>query len=213
MLTRFPQGAKAGIVLLHGRGGSAEDILSLLDHAGLSQVAAVAPEAPGNSWWPTSFLAPTAQMEPFVTAGLQAVKSAVDALRVLGLSNQSIWLAGFSQGACLALEAFARQAVWGGAGLAGVFGFSGGLIGTADAGAPDARLMGHPDKRLTYPPLDGRVWISVHERDPHIPLKRVQDSITTLQAAGAEVQSKVYPGPGHALLPPDITALRASLTD
>lgn len=210
MLTRFPQGAKAGIVLLHGRGGSAHDILSLLDHAGLAQVAATAPEAPGNSWWPTSFLAPTAQMEPCVTAGLQAVASAVDALRTQGLSNQSIWLAGFSQGACLALEAFARQAEWGGAGLAGVFGFSGGLIGTADAGAPNAQLMGHPDKRLSYPALGGRVWISVHERDPHIPLKRVQDSISALQTAGASVQSHIYPGPGHTLLTPDIAALRAA---
>ena len=31
--------ATAGIVLLHGRGGSAADILSLMDHAALPQVA------------------------------------------------------------------------------------------------------------------------------------------------------------------------------
>jgi predicted esterase len=210
MLTRFPKGAKAGIVLVHGRGGSARDILSLLDHAGLPQVAAAAPEAQGNSWWPTSFLAPAAQMAPFVAAGIRAVKASVDALRDQGLPLDRIWLAGFSQGACLALEVFARQADWGGAGLAGVFGFSGGLIGTVDADAPDARLMGHPDKALAYPPLGGKVWISVHERDPHIPLKRVQDSIAALKSAGAEVQSQVYPGPGHTLLPPDIAALRAA---
>jgi phospholipase/carboxylesterase len=211
MLTRFPKGAQAGIVLLHGRGGSARDILSLLDHAALPDIGAAAPEAPGNSWWPTSFLAPTAQMEPFVTAGLRAVAAAVNALRDQGLPIDRIWLAGFSQGACLALEAFARQADWGGVGLAGVFGFSGGLVGTADAGPPDARLMGQPDKALSYPALSGQAWISVHERDPHIPLKRVQDSIAALQSAGAAVQSQIYPGPGHAILSPDIVALRAAL--
>lgn len=217
MPTRLPKGARAGIVLLHGRGGSAPDILSLLDHAALPQIAAAAPQAPGNSWWPTSFLAPTAAMAPFVAAGLHAVAAGVETLRNAGLAPHQIWLAGFSQGACLALEAFARQADWGGAGfadngLAGVFGFSGGLIGTGDTGDSCHDLMGQADKVFEYPPVNGRVWISVHERDPHIPLRRVQDSATALQRAGASVQLRVYPGLGHAILPPDIAALQEALT-
>jgi predicted esterase len=66
--------ARAGIVLAHGRGGSAADILGLLAHAALPDVAAIAPEAPGQSWWPTSFLAPMARMEPFVATGLAALR-------------------------------------------------------------------------------------------------------------------------------------------
>jgi predicted esterase len=164
--------ARAGIVLVHGRGGSAADILGLMAHAALPDVAAIAPEAPGRSWWPTSFLAPMAQMEPFVGAGLAALREAVARLEADSLPRGRIWLAGFSQGACLALESFARD----GAGLAGVFAMSGGLVGRADApGGPQPALYGHAPKRLAYPGRrDGaQVWISVHKRAAHIPLQRV----------------------------------------
>ena len=208
MIARLPKGATRGLVMLHGRGGSAADSLSLLDHAALPDVAAVAPEAPGNSWWPSSFLAPAAQMEPFVQGGLASVAGAVATLEQAGVARSAIWLCGFSQGACLALEAFARQGI----GLAGVFALSGGLVGSGDHGSPSPALYGHADKRLTYPGhRQGRVWISVHERDPHIPLKRVQDSATALRALGATVQVQVYPGAGHAVMREDITALRRHL--
>ncbi len=208
MITRHIPGAEVGIVLLHGRGGSGDDILSLLDHAGLAEVAAVAPEAMGHSWWPTSFLAPIAQMEPHVARGLAAVSQGIDALIGQGLARDAIWLGGFSQGACLALEAYARL----GAGLAGVFGFSGGLVGMADTGAQTPQLYGHAEKRFDYAAKrPGKVWLSVHERDPHIPLKRVEDSATAFRAMGAGVQVKVYPGAGHAILRDDAAALRSAL--
>jgi predicted esterase len=202
--------AAAGLVLLHGRGGSAVDILGLWEAAALPETAAIAPEAPGHSWWPTSFLAPAAAMEPHVARGLAAVRGAVAALEAEGLPRGRIWLAGFSQGACLALEAFARE----GEGLAGVFAFSGGLVGTADApGGPQAALYGHAPKRLDYPGRrDGaQAWLSVHERDPHIPLARVEDSAATFRAMGAAVEGVTYPGAGHGLGAPDIAALRARL--
>ncbi len=204
MITRLPQGARAGVVLLHGRGGSAADILGLLDHARLSGVAAAAPQAPGQSWWPTSFLAPSAQIAPHLQRGLIAVSDAVQVLTDSGIPRASIWLAGFSQGACLALEAFARQ----GAGLGGVLAFSGGLLGTEDTGVPTDALYGHADKRLDYGPLGGRVWMSVHQRDPHIPLKRIMDSAEALTRSGAQVQSRIYDGAGHLVMPDDIDALR-----
>lgn len=201
--------ATAGIVLLHGRGGSAADILSLLDHAGLPDVAALAPQAPGNSWWPTSFLAPAAQMAPFVAQGIAAATAALDALEAEGIPRNRLWLGGFSQGACLALETFACA----GEGLAGVFGLSGGLVGLEDSGAPSPDLYGHADKTLTYPGRrDGaRVWISVHERDPHIPLRRVQDSAAALTAMGAQVEAVIHPGAGHGVMQADMAALRAAL--
>jgi predicted esterase len=202
--------AKAGIVLLHGRGGSAADVLGLLSHAALPDVAAIAPEAPGNSWWPTSFLAPQPQIEPFVQAGLDTVRNAVAALEAGGLPRSRIWLGGFSQGACLALEAFARD----GEGLGGVIALSGGLVGSGDLGVgPDPALYGYSPKSFSY---GGRrsgasVWMSVHERDPHIPLKRVQDSATALSALGASVETKIYPGAGHGVLQDDLAAMRARL--
>ena len=208
MIARGLSGATRGVVMLHGRGGSAADILSLMDHAGLPQVAAVAPEAPDNSWWPSSFLAPSAQMEPFVQRGLAAVTDGVAALEQAGLARSQIWLCGFSQGACLALEAYART----GDGLAGVFALSGGLVGTDDQGDVTPALYGHGDKRLDYAGhRTGQVWISVHARDPHIPLRRVEDSAAALRALGARVEAKVYPGAGHAVMRDDIVALRRYL--
>lgn len=202
--------ATAGIVLLHGRGGSAADILSLMSHAALPDVAAIAPEAPGNSWWPTSFLAPAAQMEPFVAAALAQVDSAIATLQADGIPRDRIWLAGFSQGACLAAEAYARK----GEGLAGLLAFSGALVGTADAeGGPQPDLYGHRPKRLDYAgPRKGRVWLSVHERDPHIPLARVQETAETLATLGATVETKLYPGAGHGVMRDDLAALRRHLT-
>lgn len=204
-----PSRAEEGVVAIHGRGGSGGDILSVLAAAGLPVVAGLAPEAPGRSWWPTSFLAPSAQMEPFVAAGVAAVEGAIARLEEGGLPRARIWLMGFSQGACLALEAFARS----GEGLAGVLAFSGGLVGTADKGEPSPALHGHADKVLAYSGRrDGtRAWISVHERDPHIPLKRAEDSADALRAMGAAVEFHTHPGAGHGVMQADLAALRAAL--
>jgi predicted esterase len=200
-------GAHTGLVLAHGRGGSAGDILGLLTHAGLPDVAAIAPEAPGGSWWPTSFLAPTAVIGPHAERAVAVMVDAIATLEAEGIPRGAIWLGGFSQGAVLALETFARK----GEGLAGVFALSGGLIGTGDAGgAADDALYGHAPKLVDYPGRrDGaKVWISVHERDPHIPLARVRETATVLTAMGAEVVTQVYPGAGHAVLREDVERLQ-----
>lgn len=201
--------ARAGLVLAHGRGASAADILGLAAQLGLPDIAAIAPEAPGNSWWPVSFLAPTAQIGAHVDRGVAAMEMAVAALEDEGLPRDRIWLAGFSQGACLALETFARS----GAGLGGAFGLSGALVGTADGDGPaDPALHGHGPKRFDYAGRrGGRVRISLHEGDPHIPLKRARDSAAVLRSLGATVELDVYPGQGHGILRADIAALRGAL--
>lgn len=200
-------GARTGLVLAHGRGGSAEDILGLLAHAALPDVAAIAPVAPGGSWWPTSFLAPTAVIGPHADRAVAVMAEAIATLEAEGIPRGAIWLGGFSQGAVLALETFARK----GEGLAGVLAMSGGLVGTGDTGgAPDDALYSHAPKLFDYPGRrDGaRVWMSVHERDPHIPLRRVRESATVLTTLGAEVITQVYPGTGHAVMREDVERLR-----
>ncbi|MCF1710633.1 phospholipase [Tabrizicola sp. J26] len=204
--------ARSGLVLMHGRGSNSADILGLVPHLALPQVAAIAPDAPGGSWWPVSFLAPSSQMEPHLVRAVAEAGRAVQALEDEGLPRSRIWLAGFSQGAVLALEAFARQ----GQGLAGAFGLSGALAGTGDAtGGPDAALYGHGPKRFDYEGSrsGSKVWISVHSRDPHIPVKRVEESVTVLKGLGAEVQSLIYPGAGHSVMQDDIVAMRRWLND
>lgn len=142
--------------------------------------------------------------------GLTAVADAVTALEATGLPRSRIAVAGFSQGACLALEFAARSGV----GLAGAFGFSGALVGTGDApGDPDASLYGFADKRFDYETdLTGcEVYLSVHEADPHIPLARSRASARVFSRLGAVVDLHVTAGAGHGLVPEDITALRRVL--
>jgi phospholipase/carboxylesterase len=199
--------AKAGIVLLHGRGGTAGGMRDLWAAAGITGVEVRAPAAAGNSWWPTSFLAPEAVVGPPRDSALSVVKGEVEALEAQGIPRQAIWLLGFSQGACLAAEALARF----GAGLAGAFVFSGGLLGTGDSGEPPADdLLGQVPKHFAY---DGRrdgarVWLSVHERDPHIPLRRVRETADVFAALGAEVVMDIRHGTGHSVDQTDLATLR-----
>jgi phospholipase/carboxylesterase len=203
-------GAKVGVVLGHGRGGSSGDIIGIMAHAGLHDVAAIAPDAPGQSWWPASFLAPCSLLEPHVKDAVAAMTQAITLLEEEGIPRGSIWLAGFSQGACLALETFARA----GEGLAGVLSFSGGLVGTDDIdplGQGAAHSFG--PKRFDYSGRrDGaRVWLSVYENDLLIPLPRVEESAEVLRQMGADVSLQTYPGAGHAVTNEDIARLRMFL--
>lgn len=203
--------ARAGLVLVHGRGGSGAEIAPLADALGLPDLAVITPEHPARSWWPSSFLAPQAQMEGPLDTGLTAVGEAVAALEAEGLPRAAIAVAGFSQGACLAVEYAARF----GAGLAGAFGLSGALVGTGDAarGAADPALYGFAEKQFDYDSdLTGLpVYLSVHAQDPHIPLARTHRSAEVFEALGAKVDTYVAPGAGHGLLAEDVTALRGLL--
>jgi len=204
-----PDRARLGLVLVHGRGGTASDILSLGTALGLPDIALVAPEAPGQSWWPTSFLAPQALMEPHVQSGLAAIEDAIATLEAAGLARARIALAGFSQGGCLALEYAARRG-----GLRSVFGLSAGLVGTADAGEPArARLHGHSPKRFDYTADLGAMsaFIAVHEQDPHIPLSRARHSAAVLTRLGSATDFRIAPGPGHAITADSVAALRAAM--
>ena len=194
----------SGIVLLHGRGASGRDMMGLIPALGAEGFAAAAPDAPGHSWWPTSFLAPSAEMEPWVARGLGRVDGALS-----GMERGRSVVVGFSQGACLALEWAARRGV----GIGAVVAFSGGLVGTADRGGPEEALYGAADKAFDYgADLTGvRVVVTCHERDPHIPLKRARDSADVLGRLGAEVAMVAHPGVGHQPMPDGIAAARAAV--
>lgn len=214
VLRAGPRGpaARGGLVLLHGRGGTAVDIAGLATMIGAGDVAIAAPQAAGQSWWPTSFLAPLAALDPWLTSALGAVARAIATLEADGIARRDIALAGFSQGACLALEAAAR----GGGPLRAVLGLSGGLVGTAEVpgAVPDPALYGHRAKSLDYGParLDGvPAYLGCHAQDPHIPAARVRDSAAALRALGAEVTQHLHPGPGHGLTEQDLAAARAIL--
>ncbi|MGR3468414.1 MAG: alpha/beta hydrolase [Shimia sp.] len=198
---RLRTGGRA-LILVHGRGGDAAGMLSLGESLALPDLALLAPEAPGRSWWPTSFLAPQAQMEPFVRAGIAAIDAAVARARAAGARPS---LLGFSQGACLALEYAARLG-----GLEAVFGLSGALVGTADdPSAPE--VYGFGGKRFDYDtPLDAiHVIVGCHEADPHIPLVRAEHSAALFADKGTDARFIRKPGAGHGIVDAEIAAIRA----
>ncbi|ANE43659.1 VOC family protein [Deinococcus puniceus] len=183
--------ARVAMVLLHGRGGTAADILSLSDDLNLSAFAYLAPQAEGNTWYPQSFLAPVAQNQPHLDRALGAVGAVIDALGEQGIGPENVVLGGFSQGACLALE-YASRAAAQGRRLGGVVALSGGLI-TLDQGGD---LGGTP------------VFMGVAPDDAHIPLSRFQASADHLRARGAAVDARVYPGLGHSINKDELDAVR-----
>ncbi|TDL78148.1 phospholipase [Palleronia sediminis] len=204
--------ARLAMVMVHGRGGSPEDMVGLADHLGLPDVAVLAPEAAGRSWWPASFLAPIDANEPGLGSGIGVVTALLDDLAAEGFGPERILLTGFSQGACLAVEAAARL----GRPLRAVAGLSGALVGTGDAGkGASEELYGYSDKTFAY---DGRldgvpVLLGCHERDPHIPLARVRRSAEVLSGMGANVETHVIPGAGHGIVADEAAWLRRHLND
>jgi phospholipase/carboxylesterase len=193
-----PERARAAMILLHGRGANAKDILELADALGEKDVAYLAPQAPGNSWYPYSFLAPIPQNEPALSQALKTVGSLVAETEGQGISCQRLCILGFSQGGCLAVEFAARHATRYG----GIVGLSAGLIGPQNT------------ERSYKGSFEGTpVFIGCSDIDAHIPLWRVRETAKVMQELGAEVTEKIYPGGGHAVNQDEIDHVRALLSN
>lgn len=191
-----PRDARLALILVHGRGASAQDILSLAEELDLADVACLAPQAAASTWYPYSFLAPQPQNEPGISSGLGVIASLIDAVGQEGLSPERVALLGFSQGACLSLEYAARNARR----YACVVGLSGGLIGP-------------PGTPRTYGgSLDGTpVFLGCSDVDPHIPVERVRESAEVCRRLGAAVDERIYPRMGHTINRDELAAVEALL--
>jgi predicted esterase len=188
--------ARAVGVLLHGRGATALSILDLGDAINRPDLAWLAPQARGNTWYPNRFVAPIESNEPWLSSALSAVGDVVAQAEEAGAPRSRIVLIGFSQGACLALETLLQTP-----GIAaGVAGLSGGLIGPPGTVWPDAgRLDGVP------------VFLGCSDVDFHIPKERVLESADVLRARGAEVTAILYPGMAHTVNDDEIGHVRTLL--
>lgn len=185
--------AEAAMILVHGRGATAADILLLAHEFDRPDFAYLAPQAANYTWYPYSFLSPIPQNEPGISSGLQLIADLVAGIEEAGIPAEKIILGGFSQGACLVSEFVARHARRYG----GLFAYSGGLIGPA--GTPrnySGSLSGTP------------VFLGCSDIDPHIPLARVQETTTILRQLGGNVEERIYPGMGHTVNPDEIEFVR-----
>lgn len=191
--------ADLAVIALHGRGARAESVLDLARQAGqdVDDVAYLAPQAAGLTWYPASFMEPIEHNEPHLTSALAAVRRLLERATD-HLDREAVVLVGFSQGACLASEFVARHADRYG----GLVAFSGGLIGP-------------PGTDFTYDGTlaDTPVFLGCSDRDPHIPLERVHETETALEALDGDVTTRIYEGMGHTVNEDELDALRSMLAE
>jgi predicted esterase len=190
--------ARAVMVLLHGRGSSAANILSLAPGLAVDGVAYLAPQADDGTWYPNRFIAPIASNEPWLTGSLAVLDRLVSVVQAAGVPDHRIVLGGFSQGACLASEFAARRARrWG-----GVAAFSGALIGPpGHSFSYDGRFDGMP------------AFFGCSDVDAHIPEPRVHESAGIYGAMGAVVTVKIYPGMDHTVVDDELALVKVMLED
>lgn len=199
--------AKGAVVMVHGRGASAESILTLADEFAQPDLAYLAPQAAGSTWYPYSFLAPLERNEPHLSSALRLVGRVLSEVEATGIPPEKTVLLGFSQGACLASEYAARNPRRYG----GVVALSGGLIGNGQLPAVDPPV----DKVFDY---DGDleqtpVFLGCSDDDAHIPLDRVERSAAALEKLGGAVTMRIYPGMGHTVNDDEIRFVRGLLAD
>lgn len=181
--------ASKALIMLHGRGGFAEDILNLADHLKIDEFAVVAPQAYNNSWYPLSFMAPEEQNQPWLDSALELLKKLELELNNKGILSENIYFFGFSQGACLALEYATRNAKKYG----GIIAIIGGLIG-------EHINTGNyiTDFKET------KIFLGTSDPDNHVPLERVQQTAEILKNKNAEVKLRIHGNAGHVIVPEEL---------
>jgi predicted esterase len=191
-----PADARLSTILLHGRGASGDDMLSLAREIRATDVAFLAPQAAGNTWYPYSFLKPIEQNEPWLTSALGVVAGLVSTLAEQGVPSDRVAILGFSQGACLTLEFAARHARR----YAAIIGLSGGLIGPP--GTPR-----YYEGSFSATP----VFLGCSDVDPHIPLERVHETADVFRIMAASVDARIFRGMGHTVNAEEMLAVKGLL--
>ena len=176
--------ATSALIMIHGRGASADDILSLSENLNTGQYLLAAPQATGNSWYPKSFLAPQKENEPWLSSALDLIHKAVHKIITREITEKNIYFLGFSQGACLTLEYVARNAKRYG----GIIAFTGGLIGDQIN-----KSLYTGDFEMTP------VFFGSSNPDMHVPVERVHASADIFRQMGADTTEKIYPNMGHTI--------------
>jgi phospholipase/carboxylesterase len=188
------KGARCAVILLHGRGGSAEEILGLAESFYDERIAFLAPQAANHTWYPYSFLAPIDQNEPWLSSAFAKVENLIENCVMARIQRSNVVVCGFSQGACLATEFIASHPAQYGALIA----FTGGLVGPSDLDLKhDGSLAGT------------RALLSSGDPDPHVPWSRVEASARELERMGARVELMRHTGRPHTILDKELEAARS----
>jgi phospholipase/carboxylesterase len=176
--------AKTALIMIHGRGASAQSMVPLSNYLELKDVAVFAPQATNHSWYPNSFIAAVDSNQPALDSALQVIGNLVKDITDAGIPAEQIYFLGFSQGACLTLEYVTRNAQK----YAGIIAFTGGLIGKD-------LVAGN----YTGDFAQTTVLITTSDPDPHVPLKRVKESGGIMEKMNARLHVVAYPGKQHTI--------------
>jgi phospholipase/carboxylesterase len=188
--------AQAAMVMIHGRGASAQDILTLASELAVPSFCYLAPQAAGHVWYPNRFVEPVVTNEPWLSSALDLIDKLFERLQEQGMPTERTILLGFSQGACLALEYAARNPRRYG----GLVGLSGGLIGA------DSELRDYEGDLAGTP-----VFLGCSDIDPHIPEKRVRHTADIMTRSGGKVTTRIYPGMGHTVNQDELDFVRSMM--
>lgn len=190
--------AKAAMVMIHGRGATAQSMFPLADEFAQPDFHYRAPQAHNQTWYPHSFLAPKEQNQPGISSGIQVLHDMLKGIMAAGIPSERIMLLGFSQGACLTTEFAARHPQR----LGGVVAFSGGLIG------PDIDESNYTGSMEQTP-----VFLGCSDVDPHIPKERVDKTEKIFGKLNANVTKRIYEGMGHTINEDEIKAVRGMMAN
>ncbi len=176
-------------IMIHGRGASAQSILTLSQRIGNKDIYYIAPQAETREWYPKSFLKPIEENQPELNMALETVDNCIKKLQDMGFRTEDIFLLGFSQGACLATEYAARNPQK----FKAVIGLSGGLIG------PEEMEFSYSGNLDSTP-----IFLGCSEHDPHIPKSRVEKTADVLEELSGNVTKRIYPGSSHRIFSDEI---------
>jgi phospholipase/carboxylesterase len=190
--------ARAALIMIHGRGATAEDILSLANEFDTGNFTYLAPQAANHTWYPNRFLEPIERNEPWLSSALLVIDDLITHVVAAGIPMERLVLLGFSQGACLTLEYAARHPQRYG----GIIGLSGGLIGPDDTPRSNAGLFhGTP------------IFIGCSDIDPHIPLTRVHATAQIMRQLGGVVTERIYPNLDHTINQAEVDVVNSWLLE
>ncbi|REC80135.1 phospholipase [Chryseobacterium elymi] len=176
--------AEKVLIMIHGRGGNAQDVLSLAQHLNVEDYALLAPQATNGSWYPLSFIAPVEQNEPWLSSAIETIGKTVKMALDAGIEAENIYFFGFSQGACLSLEFLARNAQKYGGAVAIIGGVIGDKINRENYKGDFAQTP---------------IFLGTSNPDFHVPVERVYATANILKEMNADVTEKVYANFGHSI--------------
>lgn len=188
--------AKALCVFVHGRGQSPEDMVHQVIRHLPQDVAYALPRATGKSWYAARAVD---ALTDTTTAELSAAVAQVSRVIVAQRASSSLplLLAGFSQGACVALE----------------LACSGQSPPDALAACTGCRVGAATDSRPTALPRGLPVYLTGGDDDPWISIEAFGQAVTDLGRQGAALRADLFPARAHEVSHSEIAMLSAMLLD